>query len=52
MVHPLGLSTLFHSLSAADTHWTPLIQCLGRIADKMAYDDKYIAEETPTKDIW
>ena len=50
MVCQVGLPTLFYLLSAADTYWTPLIQCLGRIVDKKAYDEKYIAEEMPTKD--
>ena len=39
MVHQLGLPTLFYSLSAADKYWTPLIQCLGGIVDKKAYDE-------------
>ena len=34
LVHQLGLPTLFYSLSAADTHSTPLIQSLDRIIDK------------------
>ena len=43
MVHQLGFPTLFYSLSAAGTHWTSLIQSIGRIIDKKSYD-KYIAE--------
>ena len=52
MVHQLGLPASFYSFAAGYTHWTPLTQCLGRIVDNKAFDEKYIAEGIPTKDKW
>ena len=36
-IRQLGIPTFFVSLSAADTRWKELLQCLGKIVDKKTY---------------
>ena len=36
-VRQLGIPTFFISLSCADTHWTDLLQCIGKLIDKKEY---------------
>ena len=35
MVRLLGIPTLFFSLSSADTGWISLLQCIGKVIDKV-----------------
>ena len=45
MVCQLGISTIFFSMSSADTNWVPLLKCLGLLVDKEVYSDEYITNE-------
>ena len=45
MIRQLGYPTIFFSLSAADTNWTPLLRTLGWLVDGKVYSDDYIANE-------
>ena len=45
MVRQLGILTLFFSLSSADTGWISLLQCLGKVVDKVTYSDDFIKNE-------
>ena len=45
MVRQLGLPTLFYSLSSADTGWISLLQCIGKVVDKVTYSDDFIKNE-------
>jgi DNA replication protein DnaC len=37
MIRQIGLPTFFFSMSAAETHWTELLHCLGKILDDKDY---------------
>ena len=45
MVRQLGIPTLFFSLSSADTGWISLLQCIGKVVDKVTYSDDFIKNE-------
>ena len=45
MVRQLGTPTLFFSLSAADTRWTPLLKCLCKLVNNRDVTEQYIDEE-------
>ena len=45
MVRQLGIPTLFFSLSSADTGWISLLQCIGKVVDKVTYSDDVIKNE-------
>ena len=45
MVRQLGYPTMFFSLSSADTKWSELIQCLGKLVDNKDYTLDYIQKE-------
>ena len=46
MIRQLGLPTWFISLSAAETHWVPLLQSLGRLIDKKQYSEEEVNNMT------
>ena len=46
MLRQLGLPSIFITLSAAETHWTPLLKSLAKIIDKKTYTDDEIGALT------
>lgn len=46
MLRQCGIPTWFISLSAAETHWTPLLRSLGKFIDKTNYTNEEIEDFT------
>lgn len=46
MIRQLGIPTLFITLSAAETHWKPLLMSLGKLLNKKIYTNEELDEMT------